>query len=62
MNAWLLLMIAIGFEIAATALLKTSDGFTRLLPTVSSLALYGVSFYCVSLVYRSLPVGIVYAV
>lgn len=62
MNAWLLLMISIGFEIAATALLKMSDGFTKLIPTVFSMALYGISFYCVSIVYRTLPVGIVYAV
>lgn len=32
------------------------------MPTVSSLLLYGLSFYGVSLVYRTLPVGIVYAI
>lgn len=62
MNAWLLLMISIGFEIAATAFLKSSDAFTKLPQAAASLALYGVSFYCVSIVYRTLPVGIVYAV
>lgn len=62
MNAWVLLGISIGLEIIATSLLKLSDGFTKLVPTVSSMALYGLSFYCVSIVYRTLPVGIVYAV
>lgn len=62
MNAWVLLGISIGLEIIATSLLKLSDGFTKLVPTVSSMVLYGLSFYCVSIVYRTLPVGIVYAV
>lgn len=62
MNAWVLLGISIGLEIIATSLLKLSNGFTKLVPTVSSMALYGLSFYCVSIVYRTLPVGIVYAV
>lgn len=62
MNAWVLLGISIGLEIIATSLLKLSDGFTKLVPTVSSMALYDLSFYCVSIVYRTLPVGIVYAV
>lgn len=62
MNAWILLMISIGFEIVATALLKMSDGFTQFLPAIASMVLYGVSFYLVSIVYRTLPVGIVYAV
>lgn len=62
MNPWLLLFISIAFEIAATSFLKLSDGFTRLLPTALSMALYGVSFYCVSIVFRSLPVGLVYAI
>lgn len=62
MNAWFLLAVSISLEIVATSLLKLSDGFTRIVPTVSSLLLYGFSFYCVSIVYRTLPVGIVYAI
>ena len=38
----------------ATNLLKVSDGFTKLLPTVGSLALYAISFYFVSIVFRTL--------
>lgn len=62
MNPWLLLAISIGLEIAATNLLKLSDGFTKIIPTSISLGLYAISFYFLSIIFRSLPVGIVYAV
>lgn len=62
MNPWILLTISIGLEIVATNLLKVSDGFTKLYPTLGSLVLYAISFYCVSLVFRTLPVGLVYAI
>ena len=62
MNPWLLLSAAIGLEIIATNLLKVSDGFTKPIPTLTSLALYGLSFYLLSIIFRTLPVGLVYAV
>ncbi len=62
MTPWILLSISIGLEIIATNLLKVSDGFTRLIPTVFALVLYGFSFYCVSIVFRTLSVGLVYAI
>mgnify|MGYP001286627329 FL=1 len=45
MNAWMMLALAIAFEVAATSLLKLSDGFSRWVPAVSALLLYGLSFY-----------------
>ncbi|OOF78126.1 QacE family quaternary ammonium compound efflux SMR transporter [Rodentibacter caecimuris] len=62
MNPWILLAISICLEIAATNLLKLSDGFTKLFPTIGSLTLYAISFYFVSIIFRSLPVGLVYAI
>ncbi len=62
MNPWILLGGSIGLEIIATNLLKLSDGFTKPAPTASALLLYALSFYLVSIVFRSLPVGLVYAV
>ncbi|MBF4101778.1 multidrug efflux SMR transporter [Mannheimia haemolytica] len=61
MNVWILLAISICLEIAATNLLKLSNGFTKAIPTIGSLALYGLSFYFLS-IFRTLPVGIVYAI
>jgi multidrug transporter EmrE-like cation transporter len=62
MNPWLLLALAIVAEVIATTSLKASDGFTRALPSVIVVLGYGVSFYCLSLVLRHIPVGVTYAV
>ena len=62
MSPWLLMAIAIGFEIAGTSALKYSDGFTRPLPTAIVLVGYGIAFYLMSLVTRTLEVTTVYAV
>ncbi|MDI3510547.1 SMR family transporter [Hydrogenophaga sp.] len=62
MSPWLTLAIAIVAEVIGTTALKASDGFTRLWPSAVVVVGYGVSFYCLSLVLRSIPVGITYAV
>lgn len=62
MNKWLLLSIAILTEVIATSSLKASDGFTRLLPSVLVVVGFGLSFYCLSLTLKVIPVGIVYAI
>ncbi|MEV4352380.1 multidrug efflux SMR transporter [Actinoplanes sp. NPDC049596] len=56
------LLLAISSEVAATSMLKTTDGFTRLWPTLACLTGYAVSFLCLALTVRDLPVGVVYAV
>lgn len=62
MNAWLQLLLAIVAEVVATSALKASDGFTRLWPAIIVVLGYSVSFYCLSLVLKTIPVGITYAV
>ncbi len=62
MKAWLFLAIAIVGEVIATSALKSSEGFTKLVPSVVVVVGYGVAFYFLSLVLKSLPVGIAYAV
>ena len=59
---YVLLGIAIVAEVIATSALRASEGFTRLLPAVIVVFGYGISFYCLSLTLKSLPVGIVYAI
>ena len=59
---YVLLGIAIVAEVIATSALRASEGFTRLLPAVIVVLGYGISFYCLSLTLKSLPVGIVYAI
>ena len=59
--AWIYLTIAIVAEVVATSALKLSDGFTRLWPSLAVVAGYAVAFYLLSLVVRTIPVGVVYA-
>lgn len=58
----LFLAIAIVFEVVATSALKQTEGFTRLAPSLVTVAGYALAFYFLSLPLRVLPVGIVYAV
>ncbi len=51
---WVFLAVAIMAEVIATAALKATDGFTRLG--------YAVAFYFLSIVLRTIPVGIAYAI
>ena len=62
MSAWVMLSVAIVTEIAATMSLRASNGFTRLLPSIVVIAGYGLSFFLLSLVLKTLPVGMVYAI
>ena len=62
MKHWLFLAAAIGSEVMATSLLKSTEGFTRLWPSAVVLTGYGVAFYFLSLTLRTLPVGVAYAV
>lgn len=62
MNNLIYLLLAIVFETSATTLLKFSDGFTKLLPTLASIMLYILSFYCLSTCLKTIPIGIAYAI
>jgi small multidrug resistance pump len=55
------LAIAIIAEVAATSALKASEEFTRLAPTAIVIAGYGVAFYCLTLVIKTIAVGVAYA-
>ena len=59
---WLWLTVAGVFEVAWVVLLKQSDGFTRLWPSLVTVATMAVSFWCMSQALRVLPMGTVYAV
>jgi small multidrug resistance pump len=58
----MLLVIAIVSEVIATSALKSAEGFTRLWPSVVVVLGYGVAFYCLSEVVKSLPLGVTYAI
>jgi small multidrug resistance pump len=60
--AYLLLLCAIAAEVMATSLLPRTHGFTAWAPTVVVLAGYGLSFFLLAQVVKSVPVGIAYAI
>ncbi len=60
--AYLYLVIAILAEVIGTSALKASREFTNLVPSLIVVVGYGVAFYFMALVLRSIPLGITYAV
>jgi small multidrug resistance pump len=58
---YLYLAIAIIAEVAATSALKASEEFTKLIPSLIVVIGYGVAFYLLTLVLRTIPLGIAYA-
>ena len=59
---WILLAVGVCIEILASASLKLSDGFTRIGYAGLTLACFAVAFYVMSLVVRTMPLGIAYSV
>lgn len=60
--AWFILLIAGLFEMAWALLLKQSDGFTKLGPTVGFVITLALSMFLLSQALKTLPVGTAYAV
>ena len=58
---YLLLVAAIVLECAGTYLLKVSDGFTILAPTIGSLVLYAVCYWCFSKALNGITLSVAYA-
>ncbi len=62
LTAYSFLGLAIVCEVIGTTALKASDTFTRLGPTVLTVAAFVAAFFFMSLALRVLPTGIAYAV
>ena len=60
--SYVYLMIAIVAEVVGTSALKSSQGFTQLMPSITVVIAYALAFYCLSLVLKTLPIGIAYAI
>jgi small multidrug resistance pump len=60
--AYLYLAIAIISEVIATSALKASEEFTKVVPSIIVVVGYGSAFYFLSLVLKTIPVGIAYAI
>ena len=62
MSNWIYLGLAIFSEVLATSFLKSSEGFTKLWPSIIVLAGYMLAFYFLSLTLETIPIGIAYAI
>lgn len=60
--AYVFLLLAISAEVLGTSLLKATDGFTRLWPTLGLAGSYLFAFGMLALAVRDIPVGVAYAV
>lgn len=60
--AWVYLIIAGLLEVVWAYLMKRSEGFTLLWPSIGTLAFMGLSFGLLSLSMKSLPLGTAYMV
>ncbi len=60
--SWLILFLAGLFEVVWAVGLKYTEGFTKLTPSLVTLAAMGASFYLLSVALRTLPLGVAYAV
>ena len=62
MKHWLFLAVAIAGEVMATSALKSSEGFSKLVPSVMVVTGYVVAFYFLSLTLKTMQVGVAYAI
>lgn len=62
LGAWGLLGLAILLEVAATSVLKLSNGFEKPMLGALSIALYSACFWAFAPVLKVIPLGIAYAV
>lgn len=61
-KAWLVLLVAAGFEVGWAVGLKYTAGFTRWWPSVLTIAAMAISMYLLAVAARTLPIGTAYAV
>ena len=59
---YLFLLLAIVCEVAGTTALTASGQFTKLVPSLLTVAGYGLAFYFFSFSLKAIPVGVAYAI
>jgi len=62
MVGWAFLILAIGFEVAATTCMKLSDGLSRFWPSVLMIVFYILCFLAMIKSLEYLQIGVVYAI
>ncbi|GAP02234.1 membrane transporter of cations and cationic drugs [Fructobacillus pseudoficulneus] len=62
MLAYFYLFLAVIAETTGTALIGSTAGFTKIIPTILTLACYALSFYLLAIVVKTIPVYLSYAI
>ena len=62
MMGYMYLMLAIVSELIGTSLLKASEGFSKLFPTVGLLVSFSLAFFFLSLSLKTIPLNLAYAI
>ncbi len=62
MTYWILLGLAILFELLGTTSMKLSDGFSRLWPSISLFVCYAIAFSCLTFALKKLELSMTYAI
>lgn len=60
--AYILLALAIVSEVTGSTFLVKSEGFTQLVPSILVVVFYVISFYLLSQVIKTIPLGVAYAI
>lgn len=62
MNAYVILAVAIISEVFGSSMLKVSNGFKKLFPSIGVVIGFGAAFYLLSLALKAIPLGTAYAI
>lgn len=62
MSGYILLGIAIIAEVFGSSMLKLTEGFKKLFPSIGVIIGYAIAFYSLSLALQTLPLGLAYAI
>ncbi|AIQ23896.1 MULTISPECIES: DMT family transporter [Paenibacillus] len=62
MNSYVLLATAIICEVFGSSMLKVSNGFKRVFPSIGVILGMGLAFYSLSLALKTIPLGTAYAI
>ncbi|MBH5317867.1 multidrug efflux SMR transporter [Paenibacillus sp. GSMTC-2017] len=61
-KGYIALTCSIAFEVFGTTMLKLSDGFSNVLPSIAFIIGMGTAFYSLSICLRTIPLSLAYAI
>ncbi|WP_433957184.1 DMT family transporter [Cytobacillus horneckiae] len=62
MKSYIILALSIICEVFATSMLKLSEGFTIVFPSIGVIIGYALSFYLIAIALKTLPLSLAYAI